>query len=507
MFDLGTTILASAEKNPNEIAIAGIDYKFTYSEWFKKIDALSGSLKYLGLKKKEKVITLLQNNFEASTIHWACQLNQLVVVPLNWRMKPEEIDFCISNSEASCIIFQAESMNGVELSLESKKIKQIFVGKNNNKIININELIQNGNNGNYPEAENDSYSLILYTSGTTGKPKGVPRTHLAERSAALAHVAQNMYKNGEITLGVMPLYHTMGIRSLISMSLINGLFITQPKFSSSEAIKLINHYKITSLYLVPTLFHELIEDKHFKSNKVKTCKKLGFAGAPMNNGLIKRVINAFEPVQLVNHYGSSEIYTFTIDQNADKKPGSAGKAGMNQRIRVVEINSNDPKKIVETNVEGEIIASLKSEEAFSGYLKRPDADTKSIIKNWYFTNDIGYFDDDGDLFVTGRVDDMIVTGGENVSPIEIENLLSLNKNVLDVVVVGLPDEKWGQRVCGFIKRDGNIQFDDLNKHCLESGMINFKRPKEYIFIKEIPKSPTGKVLRRKLLAGEYDLDK
>ena len=318
MFDLGTTILASAEKNPNEIAIAGIDYKFTYSEWFKKIDALSGSLKYLGLKKKEKVITLLQNNFEASTIHCACQLNQLVVVPLNWRMKPEEIDFCISNSEASCIIFQAESMNGVELSLESKKIKQIFVGKNNNKIININKIIQNGNNGNYPEAENDSYSLILYTSGTTGKPKGVPRTHLAERSAALAHVAQNMYKNGEITLGVMPLYHTMGIRSLISMSLINGLFITQPKFSSSEAIKLINHYKITSLYLVPTLFHELIEDKHFKSNKVKTCKKLGFAGAPMNNGLIKRVINAFEPVQLVNHYGSSENYTFTIDQNANK---------------------------------------------------------------------------------------------------------------------------------------------------------------------------------------------
>ena len=122
MFDLGTTILASAEKNPNEIAIAGIDYKFTYSEWFKKIDALSGSLKYLGLNKKEKVVTLLQNNFEASTIHWACQLNELVVVPLNWRMKPEEIDFCISNSEASCIFFQEESMDGVELSREANNL-------------------------------------------------------------------------------------------------------------------------------------------------------------------------------------------------------------------------------------------------------------------------------------------------------------------------------------------------------------------------------------------------
>ncbi len=230
MFDLGTTILSSAEKNPSTIAIAGMDYQFTYSEWFHKIDALSGSLKYLGLKKKDKVITLLQNNFEASTIHWACQLNELIVVPLNWRMKPEEIDFCISNSEASCVIFQEESMNSIELSLESKKINKIFVGKNDNKTINIRDLIQNGNTGNCPEAKSDSFSIILYTSRTTGKPKGVPRTHLAERSAALAHVAQNMYKNGEITLGVMPLYHTMGIRSLISMSLINGLFITQLSF-------------------------------------------------------------------------------------------------------------------------------------------------------------------------------------------------------------------------------------------------------------------------------------
>ena len=350
-------------------------------------------------------------------------------------------------------------------------------------------------------------NVVGKTSGTTGKPKGVPRTHLAERSAALAHVAQNMYKNGEITLGVMPLYHTMGIRSLISMSLINGTFITQPKFSSLEAIKLINKFKITSLYLVPTLFHELIEDKSFTNNKVKSCKKLGFAGAPMNNGLIKKVMKAFKPIQLVNHYGSSEVYTFTVDQNADKKPGSAGKAGINQRIRVVEIGSKNPQKIVKKNIEGEIIASLKSEESFSGYLKRPDANKKSIIKNWYFTNDIGYIDNNGDLFVTGRVDDMIITGGENVSPIEIENLLSLNKNVLEVVVVGLPDEKWGQRICGFIKRDGNIEFGNLDKHCKESGMANFKRPKEYIFVKEIPKSPTGKILRRKLLAGEYDLDR
>ena len=120
--------------------------------------------------------------------------------------------------------------------------------------------------------------------------------------------------------------------------------------------------------------------------------------------------------------------------------------------------------------------------------------------------DLGYFDNDGDLFVTGRVDDMIITGGENVSPIEIENILSLNNNVIEVAVVGLPDEKWGQKICAFIKRLGSIENNELNKFCLESGMANFKRPKEYIFVKEIPKSPTGKILRRKLLSGEYEID-
>ena len=198
--------------------------------------------------------------------------------------------------------------------------------------------------------------------------------------------------------------------------------------------------------------------------------------------------------------------TSSLWEPINKKPGSAGKAGINQRIKIVEIGSNNPEKTVGKNIEGEIIASLQSEEAFSGYLKRPDADKKSIIDNWYFTGDLGYFDNDGDLFVTGRVDDMIITGGENVSPIEIENILSLNNSVIEVAVVGLPDEKWGQKICAFIKRLGAIENNELNKFCLESGMANFKRPKEYIFVKEIPKSPTGKILRRKLLLGEYEMD-
>ncbi|WP_246194562.1 AMP-binding enzyme, partial [Azospirillum lipoferum] len=146
------------------------------------------------------------------------------------------------------------------------------------------------------------------------------------------------------------------------------------------------------------------------------------------------------------------------------------------------------------------------DESFEGYWKRPDADAKALHAGWYFTGDIGFFDVDGDLFVTGRVDDMIITGGENVSPVEIESVLSLHDGVLEVAVAGLPDERWGQRVVAFVKRARGVEAKDLDDHCRTSGLANFKRPREYVFLDEIPKSPVGKILRRKLQAGEYQLE-
>ena len=126
--------------------------------------------------------------------------------------------------------------------------------------------------------------------------------------------------------------------------------------------------------------------------------------------------------------------------------------------------------------EGQIIADLAGDEAFEGYLNRPDADAKSLHAGWYFTGDIGSFDADGDLFVTGRVDDMIITGGENVSPVEVENVLSLCDGVLEVAVAGLPDERWGQKVVAFIRRGSGIDAEALDAHCRTSGLANFKRP-------------------------------
>ena len=176
--------------------------------------------------------------------------------------------------------------------------------------------------------------------GTTGRGKGVPRRHRAERAAALAHVAQNTYRTGEITLGVMPLYHTMGVRSLLAMAAINGVFVCLPRFDAGRALALIAAERISTLYLVPTLYHDLLNHCHFKDTVIGSVRKLGFAGAAMTDGLLQRLDAAFRPELFVNHYGSSEIYTFTIEQQAAAKPGSAGKAGLNTEVRIVRIGSS-----------------------------------------------------------------------------------------------------------------------------------------------------------------------
>ena len=204
---------------------------------------------------------------------------------------------------------------------------------------------------------------MLYTSGTTGKPKGVPRRHHAERIWALAHVAQNCYANGERTLGVMPLYHTMGVRSLLALALIDGRFICIPRFDASSALAAIEAERVTHLYLVPTLYHDLLAHPDFVNTDVSSVTKLGFAGAPMHDALLQRLDAAFKPELFVNHYGSSEIYTFSINQDAVAKPGSAGRAGINTRLRVVKLDQQDIERQTAAMEEGEHIADLRSDEA------------------------------------------------------------------------------------------------------------------------------------------------
>ena len=207
----------------------------------------------------------------------------------------------------------------------------------------------------------------------------------------------------------------------------------------------------------------------------------------MTSTLVEKVAEAFAPETFVNHYGSTEIYTFSVQRDQRAKPGCAGRAALNARLQLDQPG------------EGEILCHMSSDEAFSGYWNRPDADEKAIRDGWYHTGDVGRLDEDGDLWVVGRVDDMVISGGENIHPVEVEDVLAGAPGVREVAVIGAADDRWGQRVVACVVTDEGATAEELDAFCLSSDRLaRFKRPREYRFVDELPKSPSGKILRRML---------
>jgi 2-furoate---CoA ligase len=349
-------------------------------------------------------------------------------------------------------------------------------------------------------------SVLLYTSGTTGRPKGVPRTHGAEHAAAVAHVVQTRQRLGEVVLGVMPMFHTMGLRTLLASIVVGGTWVGQPAFDADAALELVLAERIGSLYLVPTMYWSLLRTGRL--GEAASLRNLAYAGAPMTPALAEQLVAEVRPESFVNHFGSTEIYTFTINPDVAAKPGSAGRAGMFSRVRLVEPEIGaPPDAVVADGEQGQVIVSLQSPEAFAGYWNRPDADAKAIRDGWYYTGDLAVADEDGDLQVAGRVDDMINSGGENVYPDEIEAALARCPEIADVVVVGLPDERWGQAVTAFVVPDRGTDATAAAEKALafaRTALPSLKRPKRVVAVDAVPRSAVGKTLRRVLVAGEYE---
>jgi 2-furoate---CoA ligase len=302
------------------------------------------------------------------------------------------------------------------------------------------------------------------------------------------------------------MFHTMGVRKMLSLALVNGKLVCMADYSPAGVLRAIAAERVSSLFLVPTMFHDIVRDPAFSRHDLRSLSRLGYAGMAMTPVLVEYCLDAFKPDVFINHYGSSEIYTFTICDHLREKPGCAGRAGLNQVIRVVDPSDRDAIEVdLPKGEPGEIVASMASPEAFTGYWKRPDADAKAIQGAWYRTGDLGQFDDDGELYVVGRVDDMIISGGENIYPEEVEGALARCPGVASAAVVGMPDERLGSRVVAFVEpASSDVTFDAIDTACLETGLARFKRPREYVFVKAIPRSASGKLLRRKLRIGEYE---
>lgn len=498
----------AALRRPRAEAVVHGATRLTYAELDQRTDCLARGFHRLGVSRGDRVLIALKNRLEHVLAYWALQKIGGVPTPVNFRLAPGEMRYVLEDSGARVILFEEATRAAVVDAAREGTATLVHVGAGSpSGALGFETLAAEGGAPEVDVVEAD-LSLILYTSGTTGRPKGVPRTHRNHCAGALAHALQCRYEWSERTLGVMPLYHTMGIHSLTSMTAVNGGFVCQPDWSAAEALRLIAEERLTALYLIPTLYWELVHAPDLARTDVSSVRKLAYAGAPMLAALTEACAKAFAPEVFVNHYGSTEIYTFSVRPDAHAKPGSAGWPGIHSALRVVAASPErrvGPDEIVAPGDKGEIIASMASDEAFASYWNRPDADEKALRDGWYFTGDMGYLDADGELFVSGRVDDMIISGGENIHPVEVEEVLARHSLVCDVAVIGEPDEKWGERVVAFVvPRSPGLSADVLDRHCREAAdFAGFKRPRRIVFVKEIPKTASGKILRRLLRDGQY----
>jgi 2-furoate---CoA ligase len=456
----------------------------------------------------DRVLIALRNRWEHALAYWALQTIAAVAVPVNHRFASGELAYVLGDAGARVALFERATAPATLEAARDRSVRLVFVDDDPPPgALPFADLCRRRAAPPRSPVESD-LSLILYTSGTTGRPKGVPRTQANHVAGALAHALQCGYAWGERTLGIMPLYHTMGIHSLTSMAAINGAFVCQRDWSAAGALTLIGQERLTALYLIPTLFYDLVHAPELSRAEVGSVKKLAYAGAPMGAALTEACVKAFAPDVFVNHYGSTEIYPFSVRPDVHRKPGCAGRAGLHSVLRIVTASTErrvGPDEVVAPGEKGEIIARLDSDEAFAGYWNRPDADTKALREGWYFTGDMGYLDAEGELYVSGRVDDMIISGGENIHPVEVEDVLARHPDVTDVAVVGEADARWGERVVAFVVTANRaLTAEAIDRYCRESAeLASFKRPRRVVFVERIPRTASGKTLRRLLREGQF----
>ncbi|MDT7723663.1 MAG: fatty-acyl-CoA synthase [Actinomycetota bacterium] len=335
--------------------------------------------------------------------------------------------------------------------------------------------------------------FVLLTSGTTGTPKGAPREHTSPLASA-QFLDRIPLRSGESTFMGAPLFHGTGISQFILSFALGSKVVVRRKFDPEETLRGIAEHNCTALVLVPTMLQRIVDLPKETREKYDTSslRIIFVAGSALSPDLGNRATAAFGDV-VHNLYGSTEVAVATVATPEDwrKAPGTVGRAPVGCRVVLYD---SDDKAITEPHVIGRVFVG--SGLSFAGYT---DGRHKEVIDGLLSSGDVGHFDEDGLLFIDGRDDEMIVSGGENVFPIEVENLLVEREDVLEAAVIGVPDEEFGERLKAFVVRSESSTLDTEGvREYVKSNLARYKVPREVVFLDELPRNATGKVLRNKL---------
>ncbi|KKI91999.1 long-chain fatty acid--CoA ligase [Bacillus sp. SA1-12] len=500
---IGKLIEQTVTKFPNKAALIdrtrGI--RWTFREWNEEVNKLANALIASGVQKGDRVSTFLFNSYELGTVYFAAAKIGAIINPINFRLKAEELAFILQDAEPKIVLF--EQVLESQIAKIHKQFPSISFWSIDETVpsyaVSYHERVTAASTAN-PDIqvlETDTYA-IMYTSGTTGRPKGVMHRHRDMIEQSLICISSLNITPNDIGLVTAPMFHCAELHCCFLPRVHAGAAnVIIHHFEAKEVLSTIEAEKITKVFAAPTMWNMLLQENHERYDL--SSLKLGLYGAAPMAPVLVRACKESLGIDLVQAYGMTEMgpaITFLGKDEQLTKAGSAGRACLNHEIRVVKQNENgpsEPEKILPPGEVGEII--VKGPCMMSGYFNREDANEKALYKGWYHSGDLGYLDSDGYLYVADRVDDMIISGGENVYPREVEDVLYEHEGVLDVAVLGHPDELWGEKVIAIVvKKDQNVTAEDLEAFCKYSEKLAaYKRPREYFFVEQLPRNASGKI--------------
>jgi long-chain acyl-CoA synthetase len=490
-------------KSPNKEALYDVrkDLRFTYSEWNDEVNRLANALMAEGVKKGDRVSTFMFNTEELGTAFFACAKIGAVFNPINFRLQGEEVAFILSDAAPKVVLFE-KAVEPVIASIENRFPYTAFWFIDNETpeyAASYHEKVKAAE----PRAveadvdENDLYA-IMYTSGTTGRPKGVMHKHRSMVEQSLTVIGATKLGAGDVGLVTAPMFHCAELHcAFLPRIHAGGSNVILHQFHPKKVLELIDSEKITKFFAAPTMWNMILQE-NLSDYNIESLKLGLYGAAPMAPSLVHACHDRLG-IKLVQAYGMTEMgpaITFLPEEDQLRKAGAAGQACLNHEIRIVKPNEDgpsDPDVIMPPGESGEII--VQGPCMMTGYFNREDASEKAMHKGWYHSGDIGYLDEDGYLWVKDRVDDMIISGGENIYPREVEDVLHAHEGVLDVAIVGQPDDRWGESVTAFVvKKDQAVTEEELDEWCKDSdSLANYKRPRKYVFVEELPRNASGKI--------------
>ena len=497
---------------PDQEAVVCDGVRFTYAETHARVRRLAAALARLGVGRGTRVAALQTNSHRYVETYYATAMLGGVFIPLNYRAKPPELAHMLTTGEVRVLLVGARYLGAVEAILPGLTELRVIIGLDGptREYPGYEDLLAAaGEHGEEADVDDDDTTILMYTSGTTALPKGVMLRHQDFTAYVTANVELADGTPRGAALLCVPLYHIAGATNMMTTLWTGRRLVLVPQFEPRAWLDVVERERITHAFVVPTMLKQLLDQPDLERRDLSSLEILSYGGAAMPFSVIRRAIERFpRNVGFVNAFGQTETTsTLTLlgpdDHRLDGTPAEVER----RTKRLTSIGR--PLPDVEVQIVGEEGGVLGAGEVGEIHVRTPrvmkgyagSAQSPLVRDGWLPTRDMGWMDEDGYLFIAGRKDDMIIRGGENIAPAEVEAVLQSHPLVEEAAVVGIPDVEWGQRVAAFVvlRPGGALGADALGEFCRQR-LASFKKPEVIRFVPELPKNPMGKILRRDLRA-------